>query len=698
VQGDDGDETTLVSKCDKAVTSILDKHAPVRNISLKGDAPKKWYDSEVHAARRERRKLERQYSKSRLEVHRQLLREQSLAVVRLIDSKKSQHYKDRLRAANSKETFKIVGSLISCNSDRALPSSDDDTSLAQSFVSYFQSKVHRIHSSIASCTSSTDVIDDVVTSAELISFRAQTIESIARVIKQLPTKSCSLDPLPTALLKDDHLLDQVVPCITNLINKSLESSCVPEDFKLAQVIPLLKKEGLDTNTLGNYRPVSNLPFLSKVMEKVVAHELTRHMKRHHISDPLQSAYKRGHSTETALLKIKADIDKILDTGDGVLLVLLDLSAAFDTLDHGILLKRLETCVGLKGPALAWMKLYLSGRYQRVHIGDSRSDSVELATGVPQGSVLGPLLFLVYILPLKDLIDSYRVLRHGYADDTQLYDRLRLRSSQAVQDTIRNMERCLAQIRSWMQCNKLMLNDAKTEVLVVVKASQRKSIKDLTIKVGDSHITPTKYVRNLGGHMDEAMSMEKQVQTVVRSANFHIRRIAKIRHFLDTDTCAKVINATVTSRLDYHNGLLCGIHDKHIKSLQLVQNNAARLLTQSSRQQHITPTLQHLHWLPIKYRVSFKVLTLIHCALHNDDAPEYMRSLFMVHRPGRALHSSDDERRLTVPRSHCYYGDRSVQVHGAKLWNALSADMRAPISVQSFKRLLKTVLFRYAYEL
>ena len=250
------------------------------------------------------------------------------------------------------------------------------------------------------------------------------------------------------------------------------------------------------------------------------------------------------------------------------------------------------------------------------------------------------MFLIYILPLKDLIDSYHIQRHGYADDSQLYDRLCLKSPQRVQDTIRNMEMCLSDVRKWMQCNKLMLNDAKTEVLIVVKENQRKCVQGITIKVGDSIITPAKWVKNLGGCLDEAM--ERQVQGVVRGANFHIRRIAKIRRFLDTNACAKVINATVTSRLDYHNALLCGIHDKQIKSLQVVQNNAARLLSQTSRHQHITPILEHLHWLPIKQRVTFKALTVIHNALHSNRAPEYLRTLFTVYWPGRTLHSSDDE--------------------------------------------------------
>ena len=519
-----------------------------------------------------------------------------------------------------------------------------------------------------------------------------------RIIKHCPTKTCSLDPLPTALLKDERLLAQVVPLITAIINRSFESSCVPDEFKLALVIPLLKKLGLDINLFCNYRPVSNLPFLSKVMERVVGYQIKSHMKQNKICDVFQSAYDEGHSTETALVRIKADMDKILDEGDGVLLVMLDLSAAFDTLDHEILLRRLETCIGLKGAALDWMRSYLTGRHQRVHIRESSSEKMKLTTGVPQGSVLGPLLFLIYILPLKDLIESYKILRHGYADDSQLYDRLRLRSSSKVQDTIRNMERCLADIRTWMQSNKLMLNDSKTEVLIVVKPNLRKCVEDITIQIGESTIKPAKFVRSLGGYLDQAMSMEKQVQTVTRSSNFHMRRIAKVRRFLDNDTCAKVINATVTSRLDYHNALLCGIHEKHIKSLQRVQNNAARLLSQTSRRQHITPILKNLHWLPIKERVSFKVLTLIHCALHRENAPEYLRALFPIYRPGRTLRSSDDEWKLTIPRSHCYYGDRSIQVYGAKLWNSLPPDIRAPTSVPRFKRSLKTVLFRSAYNL
>ena len=143
------------------------------------------------------------------------------------------------------------------------------------------------------------------------------------------------------------------------------------------------------------------------------------MGTHNLYDRFQSAYRPGHSTESALLSIKSDIDLALDQGDGMLLVLLDLSAAFDTIDHSILIDRLDSCCGISGTAKDWLRSYLQDRTQTVVVGDAHSDPVNLNIGVPQGSVLGPLLFSIYILPLGDIVRSHGITHHGYADDTQL---------------------------------------------------------------------------------------------------------------------------------------------------------------------------------------------------------------------------------------------------------------------------------------
>ena len=184
---------------------------------------------------------------------------------------------------------------------------------------------------------------------------------LLKLIKQSPTKSCILDPIPTSLLKNSDMLDVLLPLSTKSVNDSLSSGDVPVSLKQATVLPLLKKQGLDSKQMKNYRPVSNLPYVSKLREKVVANQIMTYMYSTDLHESLQSAYRPGHSTETAMFKIKNDIDVALDQGDGVLLVLLDLSAAFDTIDHKIMLSRLNFFCGITVNALKWFKSYMENR-------------------------------------------------------------------------------------------------------------------------------------------------------------------------------------------------------------------------------------------------------------------------------------------------------------------------------------------------
>jgi len=488
-------------------------------------------------------------------------------------------------------------------------------------------------------------------------------------------------------------MQAVLPVLTSLVNASISVGVFPASLKRAQVCPLLKKTSLDVNNFANYHPVSNIPFLSKVVEKVIAQQLTDHLTRHQLHDEMQSAYKRGTSTETALIRIKSDVERVLNDGDGVLLVLLDLSAAFDTIDHGILTERLCEEVGLQGTALEWIRSYLSDRTQAVHINSSVSSEVTLSIGVPQGSVLGPLLFLVYLLPLKRVIARYLVSRHGFADDTQLYNHISVRNISTSAQQVATMQDCLADVRSWMRVNKLKLNDSKTEVMIITGKHHRELVRNIKVKIGDETITPKPVVKNLGATLDCALTMEPQVNLVVRSMCCNVRRISKIKCHLTQETCAKAINATVTSHLDYHNGLLLGLSKKATHKLQLAQNNAARLLTGATRREHMTPVLRQLHWLPVRQRPIFKTLCTIQKTLHSPTAPAYLQDICPLYKPSRALRSASDPWRLEVARSSNQYGDRSMQTLGAKLWNELPASIRGPLSQATFRKHLKTLLFR-----
>lgn len=227
--------------------------------------------------------------------------------------------------------------------------------------------------------------------------------------------TCPLDPIPSSLLQT--ISGDLLPYLTSLINSSLTAGYVPSVFKRARVAPLLKKPTLDPSDVNNYRPVSLLSFLSKTLERAVLGQLYRYLSQNDLLDPNQSGFKTSHSTETALLCITEALRTAKANSLSSALILLDLSAAFDTVNHQILLSTLSE-LGISGAAHAWIASYLTGRSYQVAWRESVSSPRALTTGVPQGSVLGPLLFSLYTKSLGSVITSHGLSYHCYADDTQ----------------------------------------------------------------------------------------------------------------------------------------------------------------------------------------------------------------------------------------------------------------------------------------
>ena len=237
------------------------------------------------------------------------------------------------------------------------------------------------------------------------------------LVLKSPTKSCALDPITTGLLK--ACIDSLVPVVTRIVNESLESGTVCDILKQAVVTPLLKKPNLDSNMLENYRPVSNLPFISNIIEKAVLTQLQEHLIGNGLLETYRSAYRKEHSTETALLAVTDNLLSNIDNRLASIVTFLDLSAAFDTLDHQILLKRLSITYGIHAKALQWFSSYLSDRRQSVTIGSIFPKPVPLQSGVPHGSLLGTILFTLYTQPLSNTIQKHQFDYHKYADDTKL---------------------------------------------------------------------------------------------------------------------------------------------------------------------------------------------------------------------------------------------------------------------------------------
>ena len=416
------------------------------------------------------------------------------------------------------------------------------------------------------------------------------------------------------------------------------------------------------------------------------------MSEHNLCEGMQSAYKAGHSTETALVRVKNDILTCMDKNQCVLFVLLDLSAAFDTFNHSKLLKVLHHRIGLGGTALMWFESYLRERTQAVAIRDSTAPSVELQRGVPQGNVLGPILFTIYTLALGDIVRRHDLNGHFYADDMQLYVSFDIKDNPSHQ--VHRMEACIKDIKTWMAGNHLKLNDNKTEVITFRAPNVEMNMPIDVIQIGDYRIPLVQYVRDLGVVFDHHMTMHKDITKTCASCYFHLRNISSVRDSLTDEATIQLVHAFVSSRIDYCNSLLYGIPEYAIKKLQRVQNLAARVVTRLSNYSIITPTPKKLHWLPVKYRIIFKVVLLTFKALHGL-ASNYLRTLLQSYIPSRSLRSETGNL-LIMPKTRRKFGCQSFAVAAPKLWNDLPVNIRTTTSIVSFRSSLKTHLFKLAY--
>ena len=433
-----------------------------------------------------------------------------------------------------------------------------------------------------------------------------------------------------------------------------------------------------------------------MIERVVAIRLNDHLIINKLSEVFQSAYKEYHSTETALLRVQNDMLVALDGEGGVVLMLLDLSAAFDTIDHKILFRRLHQ-LGIRGPALAWFKSYLTGRKQSVNIQGVKSEKQDLPYGVPQGSVLGPILFTLYTLPLGDIARKFGLRVHIYADDTQLYISFRPLDPDSLALSISNIQNCFSEIKCWMTVNLLKLNGDKTELLIALHKRFKNTINIEHVDIDSVLIKPSHSIRNLGAHFNITMDHTDFVTKKCQSARFALRNISRVRTSLTRSACEILVQAYVTSRLDYCNVLLYGVPKYVLNRLQKVQNSAARVVTMWPKREHITPVLADLHWLPIEQRIQFKILLYTYKALNNC-APQYITELLQPYVSPRPLRSAEKEL-LVVPQSrYKAYGERAFQSAAPALWNAIPGhlNIRNAPSVDCFKKRLKTYLFRKAF--
>ena len=680
------DINTLVNNWSNLFSLIIDKHAPITEMRV-SEKYCPWIDKDLRDLMQTRDKLRKAASKRKsqflMDSYRQVRNKVNSRNIQL----KKQYFTDKISACqgNMKESWKAVNELLNKRSKssniRCLKVAGNETVHKKGISDAMNNFFCSIGKELA------DKIDPVPNplltgeyevNANKAKFDFKTIEvkEIRAAFAKIKTaKSFGIDNISSYFLK------LALPFIENslafLFNTSIETSQFPYSWKVARVTPIFK-DG-DKTEKSNYRPISVLPVISRLFEKLVFDQLYQHMKENGLFSSDQSGFLRLHSTLTCLLKNTDDWYSCLDLGRLVGLVFIDLKKAFDTVDHDILCEKLQI-YGVQQRELSWFRSYLSNRKQFCRVNGVASDIGDVEVGVPQGSCLGPLLFLIYINDLPLAVQGSTVSM--YADDTSL-------CHQALNMTQLNgaINNDLRRLDTWLQGNKLSLNVAKTHAMLITTRQKRNVLKstnqNLELNIRDNELDAVQKTKYLGVQIDFSLDWKEQIKAVSAKVSRAIGFLKHAKKFLPGVTLENLYTGIVEPHFRYCCSVWGCCGSSEIKQLQKLQNRAARIVTNSSFDSPSRPLIERLGWKTIEQLISNESKTMVFKSL-NDLAPQYLSSLFKRNSQCSTRCLRNTETDLRLPKKTSANGQKCFSFRGAKLWNSLSAESKQASSLNSFK--------------
>jgi hypothetical protein len=550
---------------------------------------------------------------------------------------------------------------------------NDPLSMANHFNSYFTNLAHSLAQKISPATQSfkTFLPPSSLKSFAIIPTSSSEVISINKSLKA--THSSGLDELDPSILSP--LMDLLAVPLADVINCSLRTGEVPTGVKKAKVLPI-HKCGIN-NEISNFRPISILPFFSKFFEKVMYDRLFSFTSHTNLLYPLQHGFQPGHSTAMSLMDIQDKISKAMDNNEFSIGIFLDLAKAFDTVDHKILLNKLEH-YGVRDTAFKWFKSYLTNRSQQVLCNGSLSTLNLILYGVPQRSILGPLLFLIYI---NDLPNSSTLLRYIlFADDSNAF-----LSHSSYEQLISVANRELAGASDWFRANKLTLNLTKTNYIIFRSNKKLIPSSESRLKIEDIIIPQVDSTKFLGVFVDQHLKWNVHTYEISKKIMKNIGIIRRISHLLPPNILRNLYSALIQPYLSYCNFIWSSTYPTHLTTLKLLQKKALRIITKSPYKSHTKPLFQGLKILNID-QIRFVQTCEVMFKYANNLLPTAFRSFFA---PVTSSISTRSNRAYRSTYARTNTRKFAIQYQGPLAWNNLPTDIRGVPNLSHFKRLART---------
>lgn len=663
----------MVDFFNKSVISLFNIHAPMKTSKItKNPAP--WLTGNIRFMMRLRQKALSKYKKHKSDADWQSYKDLRNLVLTTIRNEKKAYLNFKFQS-DPKNFWKTLKYL---NINSRPESSPDKVGSVEDFGNFFVNAIPQSDPGNFYLTKYQG--QRYSPSLNELNFREVNEEKIKKIILQIRSNATGDDGINLKMIL--LLIPYLTPHITFIINKCIQDKKVPDQWKVANVIPMAKRN--NPLELKHFRPISILPTLSKILEKILYEQLFTHLEQNNILPPTQSGFRANHSTTTALLQVTDDVIQASDQGQCTCVVLLDYSKAFDTLIHKILLTKLGY-YGLGPDAIAMMANYFNGRLQRVVFDGKFSTSSLQERGVPQGSVLGPLVFTLYTADFQNFLKY--MSGHQFADDYQL--QLSFDKTQVI-DAKNQINEDLATIHRVSQQHGLILNATKTQAILFGSNRRQCFENGFKISIDQTDIEFSDCVKNLGVMIDYNLRYESHVSKLLQKSYGKLKMLYLHKDYLSTKVKLRLCDSLILSQLSYCDTLYWpALLKKDQESLQKFQNACLRFSYGVRKFDHISPYYVESGWLRLDKRFFLHMCTIVHkiCMTHQ---PKYLDKKLIR---GSDIHNRPTRHRglCAVPRHKTALFCRCFRYVAAKCYNSISFEIKCSETIPTFKKSLKSFL-------